>query len=66
MEVASALLLLVPFLAPLGAFGVVVIMAGATYTHLFRASDEATRAVFTLGLLSLAAVIGYMRLRQRK
>ena len=66
IEVASAVLLLVPALAPLGALGVVVIMAGATYTHLFRASDEAARAVFALGLLVLAAVVGYVRLGQRK
>lgn len=66
IEVASAVLLLIPKLAPLGAFGVVVVMAGATYTHLFRAPDEAGRAVFTLVLLSLAAAVGYMRLVHRR
>jgi uncharacterized membrane protein YphA (DoxX/SURF4 family) len=66
MEVASAVFLLIPALAPLGAFGIVLVMAGATYTHLFRASDEAGRAVFTLALLSLAAVVGYIRLAQRR
>jgi uncharacterized membrane protein YphA (DoxX/SURF4 family) len=66
MEVASAVFLLIPALAPLGAFGIVVVMAGATYTHLFRAPDEAARAVFTLVLLSIAAVVGYIRLAQRR
>src|SRR5262245_7742668 len=61
-EVASAALLLIPRVAPVGALGVVVVMAGATYTHLFRAPDEAGRAMFTLVLLFLAAVVGYVRL----
>jgi hypothetical protein len=41
------------------------VMAGATYTHLFRASGEAARAVFTLALLVLAAAVGYARLASR-
>ena len=36
------------------------------YTHLFRASDQAERAVFTLVLLGLAAAVGYMRLSHRR
>jgi uncharacterized membrane protein YphA (DoxX/SURF4 family) len=66
VEVVSALLLLIPSLAPLGALGIVVVMTGATYTHLFRAANEAPRAVFTLGLLSVAAIVGYVRLKQRR
>jgi len=61
VEVIGGVLLLIPRLATIGAFGIVVIMAGATYTHIFRASDEAERAVFTLVLLVLAATIGYVR-----
>jgi uncharacterized membrane protein YphA (DoxX/SURF4 family) len=61
VEVASAVLLLVPRLATLGACGLVMVMAGATYTHLFRAPDEAGRAVITLVLLLVAVVIGYVR-----
>jgi uncharacterized membrane protein YphA (DoxX/SURF4 family) len=61
LEVAAAALLCIPKLASLGACVIVVIMAGATYTHLFRASDEAGRAAFTLTLLLVAAVVGYLR-----
>ena len=61
LEVAAAALLCLPKLATLGACVIVVIMAGATYTHLFRAPDEAGRAAFTLTILLLAAVVGYQR-----
>jgi putative oxidoreductase len=64
-EVASAVLLLIPNFATLGACGVIVVMAGATYTHLFRAPDEGGRAVFTLAVLLLAAVVGFMRRSSR-
>lgn len=64
-EVASAVLLLIPKLATLGVCGVIVVMAGATYTHLFRASDEGGRAVFTLAVLLLAAVVGFLRRSSR-
>ena len=62
MEVAAAALLCIPKLATLGACFIVVIMAGATYTHLFRAPDEAGRAAFTLTILLVAAV-AYLRRR---
>jgi putative oxidoreductase len=65
VEVASAVLLLIPNFATLGACGVIVVMAGATYTHLFRAPDEGGRAVFTLAVLLLAAVVGFMRRSSR-
>jgi uncharacterized membrane protein YphA (DoxX/SURF4 family) len=62
-EVVSAALLLVPRFARLGAGAIAVVMAGATYTHLARASGEAGRAVFTVVLLLLAA--GIVRWRRR-
>lgn len=65
LEVASAILLLIPKFATLGACGVIVVMAGATYTHLFRAPDEGGRAVFTLAVLLLAVVVGYLRRSSR-
>jgi uncharacterized membrane protein YphA (DoxX/SURF4 family) len=65
VEVASAVVVLIPKLATLGACDAVVVMAGATYTHLFRAPDEGGRAVFTLALLLLAAVVWYMRRSSR-
>jgi putative oxidoreductase len=61
VEVGSAALLLVPRFASAGAAGIVVIMAGATYTHLVRAPAEAGRAPFTLTLLALALLVGYLR-----
>ena len=61
VEVISGTLLLIPRLATIGASGIAVIMAGATYTHIFRASDEAGRAIFTMILLVVAATIGYAR-----
>jgi len=66
VEVGSAGLLLIPKLAFFGACGVVVVMAGATYTHLFRAPDETGRAIFTLALLLLAAGVGYLRFIGRR
>jgi len=61
IEVASAILLLIPRLAFLGAAGIAVIMAGATYTHVIRTPEEASRAPFTLTLLALAALVGLAR-----
>lgn len=61
VEVVSAVLLLIPRLAFLGAVGIAVIMAGATYTHVVRVPEEASRAPFTLTLLALAALVGYAR-----
>ncbi len=64
-EVVSAVLLLIPRLAFLGAAGIMAIMAGATYTHVIRAPEEAGRASLTLTLLALAALIGYARRPKR-
>lgn len=61
VEVSSAVLLLIPRLAFLGAAGIAAIMAGATYTHVVRVPEEASRAPFTLTLLALAALVGYAR-----
>lgn len=38
-----------------------LVMAGATYTHLFRASGEASMAAFTVHLLGLCAVVAWAR-----
>jgi len=45
VETISAVLLIVPRTVALGAAGIVTIMLGATYTHLFRAEDEASRSL---------------------
>jgi uncharacterized membrane protein YphA (DoxX/SURF4 family) len=61
VETLSAVLLLIPSLAYVGAAGIVTIMLGATYTHVIRVPEEASRAPFTLSLLVLAAIVGYAR-----
>ena len=66
IEVGSAVLLLIPRLAFLGAAGIAVIMAGATYTHVIRVPEEASRAPLTLGLLAIAVVVGYARRPRRE
>lgn len=40
VEVAASVLLLIPRVAFFGACALAVVMAGATYTHLFRATSE--------------------------
>ena len=61
VEVMSAILLLIPRLAYLGAAGITVVMFGATYTHVLRVPEEAGRAPLTLSLLALALLIAYSR-----
>jgi uncharacterized membrane protein YphA (DoxX/SURF4 family) len=61
VEAASAVLLLVPRAAFVGALGIAAVMAGATYTHLVRVPEEAGRAPFTLGLLACALAVAYAR-----
>ena len=61
VETASAVFLLIPHLAFVGAAGIIAIMAGATYTHVIRVPEEANRAPLTLVLLALAAVVAYAR-----
>ena len=65
IETTSALLLLVPRLAFVGALGIVAIMAGATYTHAVRVPEEIGRAPFTLILLTLAAIVAIARRPRR-
>ena len=65
VEVVSAIQLLIPRLAYLGAAGIAVIMVGATYTHVLRVPEEASRAPLTLSLLALAILIGYARRSRR-
>lgn len=66
IEVGSAVLLLIPRVAMFGAVGIVMVMAGATYTHVLRVPEEAGRAPFTLTLLALAAVVAYARARRQQ
>ena len=61
VEVVAAVLLLIPRAAFGGASIIVAVMAGATYTHLFRASGEDGSAAMTVVLLALAAIVGYAR-----
>lgn len=61
VEVASAVMLLIPRTAFLGAASLVVVMGGATYTHLFRAEGEGGMAAATLVLMGLAALVTYAR-----
>ncbi len=60
VETVSAVLLLVPRTAVVGAARIMTIMLGATYTHLFRVENAAGRAAFTLSLLVLAAAAAYL------
>lgn len=64
IETASAVLLLVPRTAAVSAAGIMTVMLGATYTHLFRAEDEAVRVPYTLSLLVLAGLAAYLGTRR--
>lgn len=59
VEVVAALLLVVPRWAFFGASALVPIMASATFAHLFLASDEDDKAVFTATLLGLCAMLAW-------
>lgn len=61
VEVTSAVLILMPRTAFVGACALMLVMAGATYTHLFRATGEGGMAVATLVLLGLAALVAHAR-----
>jgi putative oxidoreductase len=61
VEVISAVLLLVPRAAFFGAGSLVVVMTGATYTHLFRADGEGGMAAMTVVLLGLNALVAWVR-----
>lgn len=60
-EVVAAVLLLIPSLAWLGAAAIVVVMAGAAYTHAILATGEGASALFTIFVLGVAAFIAYAR-----
>ncbi len=64
VETAPAVLLLIPRTAAFGAAGIMTVMLGATYRHLFRADDEAVRVPFTISLLVLAGLAAYLRTRR--
>jgi uncharacterized membrane protein YphA (DoxX/SURF4 family) len=59
VEVGSALLLLIPRLAMLGALGLGVVMVGAMGTHVTH--GEGGRVVFCAILLVLSALVAWMR-----
>lgn len=61
VEVTASVLLLIPRVTYFGACALVVVMAGATYTHLFRATGEGGMAALTVVLLSLAGLVAYAR-----
>lgn len=61
VEVTSAVLLLIPRIAFFGAAALALVMTGATYTHLFRATGEGGMAAFTVLLLALAAIVAWAR-----
>jgi uncharacterized membrane protein YphA (DoxX/SURF4 family) len=60
-EVVSALLLLWPRTAFLGAGGAMVVMLGASYTHVFIATGEAPMAIGTMVIFALAGIVGWAR-----
>lgn len=60
VEVASAVLLPVPRTTFVGAIPLIVVSAGATYTHLFRAAGDGGSAA-TLVLLALLCLLAYAR-----
>lgn len=61
VEVISAVVLLIPRMAFFGAGALMVVMAGAVYTHLFRANGEGLMAIAPLVLLGLAGLVAYAR-----
>jgi len=61
VEVASAVLLPVPRTTFVGAVPLILVMAGAMYTQLFRAAAEGGMAVFTLVLFALLCLLAYAR-----
>lgn len=61
IEVVAAILLLIPRLAFFGASALIVVMAGATYTHLVRATGEGAMAGMTVVLLVLLMLVAFAR-----
>ena len=50
---------ILPWLMPLAAAGLIIVMVGATIYHLSR--QEAQSVIASIGLLILVALVGYMR-----
>ncbi len=63
-ETLGGLALLIPQLAALAAGGLVIIMAGAVYTHLSH--QENTHALIPLVLLIMLAGVCWARVKERK
>lgn len=61
VEIASAVALLIPRAAFFGACTLILIMLGATYTHLFRATGEGGMAAAPIVLLTLVSLISWAR-----
>ena len=61
IEVVSAVLLLIPQAAYLGAAGISGVLLWAGYTFVVRVPEESGRAPLTLTLLAMAVVVGYAR-----
>lgn len=59
MELAGAALLLVPRASPIAAVGLIVLMAGAVYTH--AVSGQYPMIVLNLVLIALLAWLGWLR-----
>ncbi len=59
VEVLGALALLIPRLAAYSATGLIAVMIGATVTHLLH--FEAPRALVTVALIVLLAIVAYAR-----
>ncbi len=65
IEVASAVLLLIPRAVFWGAVGIGVTLLWAGYTFLVRVPEESMRALPTLALLVTVATVGYARRPKR-
>lgn len=61
VEVTSAVLVLIPRTAFFGACALAVLMLGAAYTHLFRATGEGGMAVAPLVLFALVSLVAWAR-----
>ena len=61
IEVVSAVLLLIPRTAFVGAVGISVTLLWAGYTFLVRVPEESRRALPTLVLLVMIAAVGYAK-----
>lgn len=66
VEVVAAVLLLIPRLAFVGAGALILIMAGATYTHLFRATGEGAMAAMAFVLLVFLLIVAAARWRNER